>query len=354
MAESDRKIIRRKNFRIYNAFTFLQKIYSDLSEQQFKDLDKDEIDTVEEVYIQYLLRIIHNLNKRGLYTEYISIEDVELESPKGRINIPKSISTQSLQRQKLVCSYDELSTNVKHNKILKTALNNILFNYNLSRNTINKIRKTMSYFNGIDYIDYKSINWKRIVYNNFNIRYKPAIQICEKIHNFSLAERSYDITFENKLYLIFKEYLLNFYKSTFKDILKIDTLISEFSSSAKPFEIMIAKSNRFIILTYEEKSIIIGCTEFDSKMHYTEFDTQLKELKLEAYKYLTETGVKPMGVLIHCNSTEVLTAEDMKMYNVDHFEVAYVQVDLDVDYKYVEYKLRRIPEVLLNIKYKKT
>ena len=354
MAESDRKIIKRKNFRIYNAFILLQKIYSDLTLQQFNEINKDEIETIEEVYVQYLLKIIHNLNKRGLYTEYISIEDVELESPKGRINIPKSISTQSLQRQKLVCSYDELSTNVRHNQILKTALNNILFNCRFTPKTINKIRKTMSYFNGIDYIDYKSINWKRVVYNNFNIRYKPAIQICEKIHNFSIADRNYDITFENKLYTIFKEYLLNFYKEAFKDILKIDTLLSEFSSSAKPFEISIAKNNRFIILEYDEKAIIIGCTEYYNNMPYTEFDTQLKEIKLAAYKYLNETGIKPMGVLVHCNATTILTAEDMRMYNVDHFEVAYVQVDLDVDYKYIEYKLRRIPEVLLNIKYKKT
>lgn len=354
MVESDKKIIRRRNFRIYNTFLFLQKIYSDLTTQQFNDIDKDDIETIEEVYVLYLLTIIHSINKRGLYTEYVSIENVELESPKGRINIPMSIATRSIQKQKLICSYDELSTNVKHNQIVKTALNNILFRYKFSDRTTNKIRKAMAWFNGIDYIDYKTINWRRIIYNNFNIRYKPAIQLCEKLNNFSIAEKNNDISFEDKLYITFKESLLNFYKEKFKDILMIDTLVSEFSSSAKQFEIMVSKINRFIIMQYDEKAIIIGCTQYEHNMHYTEFDTQLKEIKLAAYKYLNETGVKPTGVLIHCNTTTTLLTEDMKLYNVDNFEVTYVQVDIDVDYKYIEYKLKRIPEVLLNIKYKKT
>lgn len=354
MAETDKSAVKRKNFRIYNTFIFLQKIYSDLTVSQLNELNKDEVETVEEVYIQYLLRLIYNLNKRGLYTEYVSIEDVELESPKGRINIPKSIATQSLQRQKLVCTYDELSTNVKHNQILKTALQNILFNYKLTDKTINSIRKSMSYFNGIDYIDYKTINWKRIIYNNFNIRYKGAISLCEKLNNFGIAERNSEITFEDKLYITFKEFLLNFYKEKFKDILEVDTLLSEFSSSAKVFEMVVSKHNRFIILKTEEKAIIIGCTEFIKDMHYTEFDTQLKEIKLAAYKYLASTGIKPTGVLIHCNPTTTLSTEDIRMYNVDNFMVSYMQVDLDLDYKYIEYKLKRIADVLLNIKYNKT
>ena len=108
------------------------------------------VKTIEDVYVITLCNVVNVIARRGLYKEYIRIEDSELISPKGRIDISKSVIKQTRLKGKLICSYDELSDNVLHNRIIKTVLLHMIYNKNVSKEFVYLIQKTLNNFNGLN------------------------------------------------------------------------------------------------------------------------------------------------------------------------------------------------------------
>ncbi|WP_420909110.1 5-methylcytosine restriction system specificity protein McrC [Lysinibacillus fusiformis] len=59
--------------------------------------------------------------KKSFYKEYISNEE-NLAAVKGKILFKESVAQASLVKARLVCRFDEFSSNIQHNQILKGAI----------------------------------------------------------------------------------------------------------------------------------------------------------------------------------------------------------------------------------------
>ena len=91
------------------------------------------------------------LIRSGFHRSYIEQTD-ELSTVRGKINIQETINASSLQRKKLVCSYDEYSKDDVFNRILKYNYEKIDDICNINCNICNKLSTEILYNVGTESI----------------------------------------------------------------------------------------------------------------------------------------------------------------------------------------------------------
>ena len=81
----------------------------------------------------------------------------------------------------MICSFDEFSVNSYLNRIIKTTMD-VLIKSEISSERKKQIRKLLIYFDEVDLLDKKSINWN-LRFNRNNQTYQMLIFICYLILN---------------------------------------------------------------------------------------------------------------------------------------------------------------------------
>lgn len=336
------------SLRIQNAFVFLQNTYGDIKPEWFNDIDLTAVKSIEDVYIITLCKVVNVIARRGLYKEYIRIEDAELISPKGRIDVSKSVIRQTRLKGKLICSYDELSDNVIHNQIIKTVLMHMIYNKNVTKDFIYLIQKTLNELNGIDILELKDINWKRIRFNNSNLRYKTALDICKSLIDIEEINKIVEYTFDNKLYIMFTKHLYHYYNREYEEKFKVSKVTSDKWTSKYKFEKLISKSRTFVAVKKDKEVLIIGFEVYNPWSEANDEDIQLKQLKqiCEYYEALIGNIQTKIG-LIYINSRDGYTDKDLQIVNVDGKIAGVTTIDCNINYKYIKYKLNQLVNIML-------
>lgn len=161
--------------RVQNVYYMLAYAFQVLHEQGYKNVATEEFDNVAELLSAILCRGVSVQIKRGLIRQYISGEEA-LASPRGKLEIGKSIKTQAIRKKQLVCNYDEFSVDAYPNRIIKTTMD-LLLRGSISKARKKEIRKLMIFFDGISILDIHSINWD-IQYDRNNQTYRMLIAVC--------------------------------------------------------------------------------------------------------------------------------------------------------------------------------
>ena len=89
-----------------------------------KDEEKLGVEAFENIYELFstlLCLLLKGQLKQGVYKSY-NYEEAELKNIRGKINITDTIKNNSLINKRIYCEYDEFTTNVLMNRIIKTTL----------------------------------------------------------------------------------------------------------------------------------------------------------------------------------------------------------------------------------------
>jgi hypothetical protein len=84
------------------------------------DVGIDNCPDLPNLFARILINGIHRLLRRGFKHGYL-VNELETRSPRGRINLARSIKEQTTIRGALVCQFDELRRDVIENRILKAT-----------------------------------------------------------------------------------------------------------------------------------------------------------------------------------------------------------------------------------------
>lgn len=193
------------------------KAYEKLSSQEFED------DNIYSLLAELLIAGINYQIKKGLSKEYILYSE-QLSTLRGKININDTIKCNSLIYNKAVCEYDEYTINSYMNRIIKTALKYLLKCEHLDKNYKEKIHKILRYFCNINELNYKSIDFKRIRYNQNNISYKLSMVVCELIFKDLLfttengKEKFKKVVDEKRYHKLFEDFVKGYYKRHYKNL----------------------------------------------------------------------------------------------------------------------------------------
>ena len=160
---------------------------------------------------------IGRLIRSGFHRSYVE-ETEELTTLRGRIKMQDSINKLSMIRGKMVCSFDEYSSNVTFNQILKYTIDSLVKSPQVDKQTKEILKKQSMYFEGIDSSEPKKDVIQKLIYNKNNVIYKMLINVAVMLYeNSAVSEEEGNKVFKDfyrkeHMEKVFEHFILNFYK----------------------------------------------------------------------------------------------------------------------------------------------
>lgn len=322
----------------------LKYLYEELNNRRFKDLDITKIEDINNLYALIISRWCTFIAREGLCKEYVVIEDEELTSPKGQINVQQSIVLQTRSRGTLVCSYDELSADIFINHVLKAALQDVLFDGSIDEWIRVDTQKTMMLFNGVSYVDLTYVKWKDIKYNNSNVRYKHLIEVIKNVLFEKKMVKQGVLDENTRVYQLFKKQMFKWIKSHYEtDDDRVELLEMPFTLDSEPaFEYKVNKNQKLVALRTIDRAVLI-CVRLeteqliqDSKLarqHMEEMVTYIRE-------YIKEHKVKTAGCILYVNTDKTkLNLKPMTVNVVNDYMIGVDTIDLHDQWRFIANKI---------------
>lgn len=258
---------------IQNIYYMLSYAFCVLSEQGYKNVSTEQFSNTAELCAAILIRGISIQLKRGLRKEYIPNNDA-LSAIRGKIDLSESTKRNTTQKKKIVCTYDDFSINFYMNRIIKTTIE-LLIRLNISKAQKKELRKLFVFFNNVEVLDYKTINW-RFQYNRNNQTYQMLISICYLILKGLIqttsdgTTRLMDFIDEKRMSRLYEKFILEYYKREHPELkakaAQIPWQLDDGSNAMLP----VMQSD--ITLSKDEKTLIIDA-KYYSKIMQTQYNT---------------------------------------------------------------------------------
>jgi 5-methylcytosine-specific restriction enzyme subunit McrC len=331
------------NRNVENYWEMLKYLYFELRSKRFNALDITKCSNIDNLYALVIATWCASLAKEGLYKEYVTIEDEELTSPKGQINIQETISRQSMKRGTIVCSYDELSEDIYLNHVLKGTLQYFLFDGNIDKVVKLEIQKTMQMFNGVGYVDINYIKWKEVKFNNSTMRYKHLLELCKTYLDEHKLIKNGNYDDDRRLYVLFKRQVIKYLDVTYGEDHKVDLFEMPFTLDNEPqFERTIFKTQQMVVVSNDEVSLVYMIRLQDDLMLR---DSKIARIRLEEFvdylrEYKKEHKTKVFGTILYINIDErKLNLQPLTTNNVSDYMIGEVTLDIHDQWRFIINKI---------------
>lgn len=201
---------------IKNLFYMLCYAWNVLAITDEVKVGSDDFDDAYNLLASVFSYGIGKLIRSGFHRSYIE-ETEELSTLRGKIQVQDSINQMSFLRKKLVCTYDDYSTNDIFNQILKYTIDSILKHPDVDKGTKTELKKQSRFFAGIDSKEPTKENRQKLVFNRNNITYRLLINIAIMLYDNTIVnDEDGNNTFKDfyrqeHMEKVFELFLLNFY-----------------------------------------------------------------------------------------------------------------------------------------------
>ena len=162
-----------------------------LTEAELASVDADSCPDLNNFFARVLTTGTRSLLRRGLDRSYLA-ETEETPRIRGRIDFATSEKTLSRTRGKLVCTYDELSPDVLHNRILKATLRLLLGDASLESELRPSLRQVLEPFGRVIDLRVSPRHFHRVQLHRNNRAYRFLLHLCELVHRSHLPARAPD------------------------------------------------------------------------------------------------------------------------------------------------------------------
>lgn len=365
------------NIPIKNIYYMLSYYFKfDALNNKIKNIDNIEnYDNIAELTAQILFRGANALLKIGLSKEYILYSE-PLSTLKGKIDISNSIKTMSMHKKQLICLYDNFSINFYLNKIIKTAICELL-KLDIKKESKEELRKILYFFKEVETIDIYKINWN-IQYNRNNQIYRILISICHlfikgllisdlperKKRLFLNApndEKILNSRYMSELYenFIFRYYLTEFKEKNIKCYHK-SNINWKLDKDNKGNIEMLPKMETDIMLTCGNKILIIDAKYYPNytrkKYNNEEIiskDKLISENLYQIFSYVKNKNLENKnnevsGMLLYAKTNKDNT-DINETYKMSGNKISVRSLDLTCNFKDIEKQLNEIVEEHFNI-----
>ncbi len=175
---------------IGNLYYLLCYAWDSLEEAGTVDVQElDDFDRIEDLFGTVLARGVARIARRGLDRSYIDFEE-ELAGVRGKILLGATIKQTSQVRQRLVCSFEELSPNVLHNQIIASTLDVLTRHRRLDPGVRAEIRVAISRMRGVSIIPLSRQVFSRVQLDRNRRAYRFLINVCRLLHDTHLVDQS--------------------------------------------------------------------------------------------------------------------------------------------------------------------
>ena len=203
---------------VRNVYYMLAYAFQVLREQGYRHIATEEFENVADLCAAILSKGVAQQLKRGLGREYIPVAE-SISTVRGKIDLSESIRTNAIQKQQLVCLYDEFSVNFYLNRILKSTML-LLLHADIASERKKELRKVLVYLSEVETIDVYSIDWHIRLHRN-NQTYRMLISVCHLVIKGLLQTKTeggtvlMDFLDEQRMCRLYERFILEYYRQTF-------------------------------------------------------------------------------------------------------------------------------------------
>lgn len=348
-----------KTIFIQNIYYMLTYAFQVLKQTNYENISGEKFEDIENLFAAILYKGIAQQLKQGLYREYVS-KNEDLNTVRGKINLPETIKNKINHKNLINCDFDEFSENNIYNQILKTTAFYLITNGNVESVYKKKLKKVLLYFNSVDLLDKKAIQWRTLQFNKSNKNYNMLINICYFVlHDLLLSNDSGNnkvLQFtEEHMPKLFEKFVLEYYKKHYKNKLSV-------SAAKIAWNIAQDDDTRFLpdlctdITISDKKSgkvLIIDTKYYSSTLAKGQFNKlQIHRNNLnQIYVYVKNKDIdntgNVAGMLLYAKTNEDIVPDET--YHMGKNQISVKTLDLNKKFDEISMQLDNIVDNFFNL-----
>jgi len=203
---------------IENLYYLLCYAWNRLDEGKIVHVDGMEGNELPNLFAQVLIHATQHLLKDGLDRGYEAVSD-DMTCLRGRVNFSESLKRSLFIQGKAHCSFDELTHNVLHNRLLKGTLRRLAATEYLEPDLRSQLIRLHRRLDGIEEITPSRLAFRTVQLHRNNAFYAFVMNICELVSSSLLVhERPGSYRFrdfirdEERMAKVFEDFVFNFFR----------------------------------------------------------------------------------------------------------------------------------------------
>ena len=339
---------------IQNIYYMLSYAFQTLQAENYKDLAAENFHNTAELCAAILDKGIGIQLKHGLRRDYVSKSE-SLSTLQGKLNISESIKTQTMLKKQMICTYDEFSTNIQFNQIIKSTVL-LLLKANITNSLKKSLRKLLLFFSDVNEIDLHFVNWNQ-QYNRSNQNYQMLIGMCYLVYKGLLTTQNNGTTklmdfFDGqRMCRLYEKFLLEYYRKEHPELTanasQIAWQLDDTENQMLPrmqTDIMLSKNNNILIIDAKYYSHMTqqqyGIHTLHSNNLYQIFTyVKNKEFELRNYEHTVS------GMLLYAQTDEDIIPNNT--YHMSGNQISVLALDLNQDFSKISRTLDDIAKNFL-------
>ena len=339
---------------IQNIYYMLSYAFQTLQAENYKDLATENFHNTAELCAAILDKGIGIQLKHGLRRDYVSKSE-SLSTLQGKLNISESIKTQTMLKKQMICTYDEFSTNIQFNQIIKSTVL-LLLKANITNSRKKSLRKLLLFFSDVNEIDLHFVNWNQ-QYNRSNQNYQMLIGMCYLVYKGLLTTQNkgttklMDFFDEQRMCRLYEKFLLEYYRKEHPELTanasQIAWQLDDTENQMLPrmqTDIMLSKNNNILIIDAKYYSHMTqqqyGIHTLHSNNLYQIFTyVKNKEFELRNYEHTVS------GMLLYAQTDEDIIPNNT--YHMSGNQISVLALDLNQDFSKISRTLDDIAKNFL-------
>lgn len=339
---------------IQNIYYMLSYAFQTLQAENYKDLATENFHNTAELCAAILDKGIGIQLKHGLRRDYVSKSE-SLSTLQGKLNISESIKTQTMLKKQMICTYDEFSTNMQFNQIIKSTVL-LLLKTNITNSRKKSLRKLLLFFSDVNEIDLHFVNWDQ-QYNRSNQNYQMLIGMCYLVYKGLLTTQNNGTTklmdfFDGqRMCRLYEKFLLEYYRKEHPELTanasQIAWQLDDTENQMLPrmqTDIMLSKNNNILIIDAKYYSHMTqqqyGIHTLHSNNLYQIFTyVKNKEFELRNYEHTVS------GMLLYAQTDEDIIPNNT--YHMSGNQISVLALDLNQDFSKISRTLDDIAKNFL-------
>lgn len=339
---------------IQNIYYMLSYAFQTLQAENYKDLATENFHNTAELCAAILDKGIGIQLKHGLRRDYVSKSE-SLSTLQGKLNISESIKTQTMLKKQMICTYDEFSTNIQFNQIIKSTVL-LLLKANITNSRKKSLRKLLLFFSDVNEIDLHFVNWNQ-QYNRSNQNYQMLIGMCYLVYKGLLTTQNngttklMDFFDRQRMCRLYEKFLLEYYRKEHPELTanasQIAWQLDDTENQMLPrmqTDIMLSKNNNILIIDAKYYSHMTqqqyGIHTLHSNNLYQIFTyVKNKEFELRNYEHTVS------GMLLYAQTDEDIIPNNT--YHMSGNQISVLALDLNQDFSKISRTLDDIAKNFL-------
>ena len=339
---------------IQNIYYMLSYAFQTLQAENYKDLAAENFHNTAELCAAILDKGIGIQLKHGLRRDYVSKSE-SLSTLQGKLNISESIKTQTMLKKQMICTYDEFSTNIQFNQIIKSTVL-LLLKANITNSRKKSLRKLLLFFSDVNEIDLHFVNWNQ-QYNRSNQNYQMLIGMCYLVYKGLLTTQNNGTTklmdfFDGqRMCRLYEKFLLEYYRKEHPELTanasQIAWQLDDTENQMLPrmqTDIMLSKNNNILIIDAKYYSHMTQQQYGIHTLHSNNLSqiftyVKNKEFELRNYEHTVS------GMLLYAQTDEDIIPNNT--YHMSGNQISVLALDLNQDFSKISRTLDDIAKNFL-------